>query len=133
MTNTGPREATVEFEFLADGAVEASLDPIGAVLLAPGESIEVAAMIANFAGGKPVSAMLVARRADEARASAAIELVEPSASSPDLDGDGVVSGADLALLLGNFGGSGLGDLDGSGEVDGADLAILLGAWKNAGS
>ena len=133
VTNTGPREATVEFEFLADGAVEASLDPIGAVLLAPGESIEVAAMIANFAGGKPISAMLVARRADEARASAAIELVEPSASSPDLDGDGVVSGADLALLLGNFGGSGLGDLDGSGEVDGADLAILLGAWKNAGS
>lgn len=132
VTNTGPREAAVEFEFLADGAVEASLAPVGVVLLASGESIGVAAAIANFAGGKPIPAMLVARRADEARASAAIELVETPASSPDLDGDGLVSGADLALLLGNFGGSGLGDLDGSGEVDGADLAILLGAWKNSG-
>ncbi len=102
------------------------------MLLASGASIDVAATLADFAGGKPVSAMLVARRADEARTSAAIELVETSTGSPDLDGDGVVSGADLALLLGNFGGSGLGDLDANGEVDGADLAILLGAWKNAG-
>ncbi len=47
----------------------------------------------------------------------------------DLDGDGVVGGADLALLLGAWGGSGpLGDLDGDGVVGGADLAVLLGAW-----
>ncbi len=132
VTNTGPREAAIEFEFLAGEAIDVSLEPVGATLLASGESIEVAATIANFAGGKPIGAMLVARRADDARAFAAIELVETSTASPDLDGDGVVSGADLALLLGNFGGSGLGDLDGNGEVDGADLAILLGAWKNAG-
>ena len=132
VTNTGPREAALEFEFMAGEAIDVSLEPVGATLLASGESIEVAATIANFAGGKPIGAMLVARRADDARAFAAIELVETSTASPDLDGDGVVSGADLALLLGNFGGSGLGDLDGNGEVDGADLAILLGAWKNAG-
>ena len=46
----------------------------------------------------------------------------------DLNGDGRVDGADLAILLGAWGGSGLGDLDGSGSVNGADLAILLGAW-----
>jgi hypothetical protein len=46
----------------------------------------------------------------------------------DLNGDGMVNGADLGLLLGNWGGSGLGDLDGNGIVGGADLSILLGNW-----
>ncbi|MBX3354432.1 MAG: hypothetical protein KF724_01895 [Phycisphaeraceae bacterium] len=47
----------------------------------------------------------------------------------DLNGDGVVNGADIALLLGNWGGSGTGDLNGDGTVDGSDLAILLGNWS----
>jgi hypothetical protein len=51
-----------------------------------------------------------------------------SDSPADLNGDGVVNGADLAILLGGWGGRGLADLNGDGEVNGADLAILLGAW-----
>jgi hypothetical protein len=46
----------------------------------------------------------------------------------DLDGDGIVGPADLAILLGAWGQSGLGDLNGDGVVGSADLAILLGAW-----
>ncbi|MFO0829397.1 MAG: hypothetical protein U0572_14765 [Phycisphaerales bacterium] len=46
----------------------------------------------------------------------------------DLDGNWTVDAADLALLLGGWGGGGLSDLDGSGTTDAADLAILLGAW-----
>jgi hypothetical protein len=46
----------------------------------------------------------------------------------DLDGDCLVNGSDLGLLLLDFGGPGLGDLDGSGLVDGADLGILLLNW-----
>ena len=46
----------------------------------------------------------------------------------DLDGNGAVDGADLTILLGNWGGGGDGDLDGNGAVDGADLTILLGNW-----
>ncbi|HMN96702.1 MAG TPA: hypothetical protein PKC43_09680 [Phycisphaerales bacterium] len=47
----------------------------------------------------------------------------------DLDGNGIVDGADLGILLGVFGESGpLGDLTCDGVVDGADLGILLGAW-----
>ena len=46
----------------------------------------------------------------------------------DLNGDGIVDGADLATLLGDWGGPGAGDLNGDGVVDGADLAILLGNW-----
>ena len=46
-------------------------------------------------------------------------------------GDGVVDGADLALLLGSWGaagGNGPADLNADGVVDGADIAVLLGSW-----
>lgn len=47
----------------------------------------------------------------------------------DLDGDGLVGPADLALLLGAWGTAGpQGDLNGDGSVGAADLSILLGAW-----
>jgi hypothetical protein len=49
----------------------------------------------------------------------------------DLDGDGIVGAADLALLLGQWGGSGSGDLDGDGTVGAGDLATLLAAWSGA--
>lgn len=48
----------------------------------------------------------------------------------DLDGDGLVDGADLGALLGAWGACPgcQEDLDGDGWIDGADLGILLGAW-----
>lgn len=52
---------------------------------------------------------------------------EPTCAA-DLNSDGVVDAADLAMLLGAWGGARLGDLDGSGIVGAADLAVLLGAW-----
>ena len=53
----------------------------------------------------------------------------PSNCIADVNGDGLVNGADLALLLAAWGSSiAIYDLDGNGNVDGADLAILLGAW-----
>lgn len=45
----------------------------------------------------------------------------------DLNGDGCVDGADLAIVLGCWGGA-CGDLNGDGNSDGADLATVLGAW-----
>ena len=53
--------------------------------------------------------------------------------SSDLDFDGDVDGADLALLVENWGLSSLGDLDASGVVDTDDLAILLANWGLGGS
>jgi hypothetical protein len=55
------------------------------------------------------------------------------AVSPDLDGNGTVNGADLAILLGAWGdcvgcSSCSADLDGDCVVGGADLAVLLAAW-----
>ena len=46
----------------------------------------------------------------------------------DLNGDGVVDGTDLGLLLGGWGAAGPSDLSGDGTTDGTDLGLLLGNW-----
>jgi hypothetical protein len=46
----------------------------------------------------------------------------------DLNGDWVVSGNDMALLLAFWGNPGDSDLNGDNTTDGADLAILLANW-----
>ena len=47
----------------------------------------------------------------------------------DLDGDQIVGGADLTILLAAWGTNGpVADLDGDGFVSGPDLTILLGRW-----
>ncbi|HMN97285.1 MAG TPA: M12 family metallo-peptidase [Phycisphaerales bacterium] len=51
-------------------------------------------------------------------------------ATADLDGSGIVDGADLGILLGAWGSAGPGDLDGNGVVDGGDLGILLAAWSS---
>lgn len=49
----------------------------------------------------------------------------------DLNIDGQVNGADIAILLGVWDTPAeIGDLNNSGTVDGADLAIVLGNWTN---
>jgi hypothetical protein len=45
-----------------------------------------------------------------------------------LDGNGVVNGADLGILLGAWNQPGPTDLSGDGTTNGADLGILLGNW-----
>jgi hypothetical protein len=52
------------------------------------------------------------------------------ACEQDLNDDGVVDGADLGVLLGQWGPApgGSSDFNGDGMVDGADLGVLLGAW-----
>ena len=52
----------------------------------------------------------------------------PPPCPADLNGNGSVDAADLAVLLNAWGGSGTGDLDGNSIVDAADLAALLNAW-----
>ena len=40
-----------------------------------------------------------------------------------------MNGADLGLLLANWGQPGLGDLNGDDTVGGADLGLMLAAWS----
>lgn len=46
----------------------------------------------------------------------------------DVDGDGIVSGVDLGVLLSEWGGPGEADVDGDGVVGGLDLGVLLAGW-----
>lgn len=54
--------------------------------------------------------------------------VTGSGPAADLNGDGNVDGADLTILLSQWGGTGSGDLSGNGSVGGEDLAMLLSNW-----
>lgn len=60
-----------------------------------------------------------------------ITVVAPALA--DLNGDGIVGSADVAILLGAWGPATVAtlhcDLDNSGSVDSADLAIILGGWS----
>jgi hypothetical protein len=58
--------------------------------------------------------------------SAALALVP--AVVGDLNGDGVVNGADLGILLSNWNQPGATDLNGDGTTNGADLGMLLANW-----
>jgi parallel beta-helix repeat protein/predicted outer membrane repeat protein len=55
----------------------------------------------------------------------------PQAAVGDMNADGTVGAADLAMLLANWGPCGgcAADLDGDGAVGAADLAILLAHWS----
>ncbi|MDG2022354.1 MAG: DNRLRE domain-containing protein [Phycisphaerales bacterium] len=52
----------------------------------------------------------------------------------DINGDGIVNGADLGLLIGDWGPCGgcPGDLDQNGVVNGSDLGLLLASWGVVG-
>jgi hypothetical protein len=62
--------------------------------------------------------------------SVGLRQTEASVLCPsDLNADGTVDAADLAILLGGWGTGGtVADINGDGLVDGSDLAQLLGAW-----
>lgn len=83
------------------------------------------------------SGVLVIRAGDTVNQIFSIARINLGSSAPpcpgDFNDDGVVDGADLAVLLGAWGacppkGSCEADLNADGEVNGADLAILLGNW-----
>ncbi len=55
---------------------------------------------------------------------------EPPANPYDLDADGMVGAADLAIVLNEWGNKGgIGDVDHSGSVDAADITLILGNWS----
>ncbi|NBP52336.1 MAG: hypothetical protein EBU70_14365 [Actinobacteria bacterium] len=60
--------------------------------------------------------------------TAAVKVPSAPCAQGDLNCNGIVDGADLGIMLANWGGSGSSDLDGNGQVDGGDLGILLSRW-----
>jgi aminopeptidase S len=84
--------------------------------------------------GAPVAVRFLARDlGNGSLVEAAIDdvmLVRPGCpfAPADLNNSGAVDGADLAVLLSQWGTSGSADLDFDGLVGGSDLALLLAAW-----
>ena len=71
----------------------------------------------------------LAGNAGQSKAVAYVSPGECGGNPADLDGDGSVGGADLAIVLAAWGSKGgPADLDGDGTVGGADLAMVLAAW-----
>ena len=54
--------------------------------------------------------------------------VDDGCVAADLNCDGVVSGSDLGILLGQWGAAGSADLNSDGIVNGTDLGVMLGSW-----
>jgi len=65
----------------------------------------------------------------------AIASVPPPTCPGDANGDGQINGADLSVLLSNFGqpaaGPAFGDFNGDGVCNGADLSVLLAQFGNS--
>jgi len=67
---------------------------------------------------------------DAAAAVAAVGVIDP-ACPEDVNRDGIIDAADLALVLGSWGGCVCAaDINGDTVVDGADLARLLALWSS---
>jgi len=80
---------------------------------------------ADSPNGKPLLLL-----ANEISGTLSIFQVDMVCNTPgDLNSDCLVNGTDLAMLLGNWGGSGTGDVTGDGIVGGDDLAALLNNWS----
>lgn len=77
-------------------------------------------------GQVPVGHITGARHSAECGFLACLQESEPTG---DLNGDGLVDGGDLGILLGTWGSAGPADLNADGVVDGADLGLFLGFWS----
>jgi hypothetical protein len=65
----------------------------------------------------------------EASLAEGVQLTVVGGCAADLDGDGVVSGSDLALIFVAWGGRDpVADLDGDGVVGGSDIGLLFQQW-----
>ena len=74
--------------------------------------------------------ILFDQEASEEDVNAALaSMYEDDSCIADLDGNGVVNGGDLTILLSSWGTTNeVADLSGDGLIDGQDLSILLGYW-----
>ncbi|MCE2884288.1 MAG: hypothetical protein LW806_05230, partial [Planctomycetaceae bacterium] len=72
----------------------------------------------------------IAAGADDKNANGSLDACELARG--DLNLDGVINAADLAVMLAFWGvpNPPVGDLDGDGLIGGADLAVLLTNWRN---
>ena len=88
--------------------------------------------VRGLAAGEYVVEMVRQNGGSSSRGAIAWWIPEASdAISGDLNGDGLVNGADFGLLLARFGTDDPdADLNADGIVDGADIGLLLSSWAS---
>jgi len=129
ITNLGP--ATDSFLALVDDLKWSSeFVPSVTRALAPGESETIALEVTATTGADQTALVSVRSMNDDATRTWTVVTLSLGAPTPDLNGDGVVDGADLGILLQSWGTCPAcpADLNEDGVVDGADLGILLQSW-----
>jgi hypothetical protein len=92
-----------------------------------GSAGNVATLVGNAICGYPTPIYLQA----EYVANITDQTETMACTSPDVDGDGLATGKELAAVLSNWGNWGTGqlaDFNTDGIIDGDDLAAVLGAW-----
>lgn len=136
---TGVSPATLnlrlELRRVVNGTATSITGDAGIGVFASGNSLSVSAVdnveLLQLRGLQPGSYVLSVTRDDAQPISAPVAVswfMDVPARFGDLDGNAIVNGADLGLLLGAWGSAGPGDLNGDGIVGGADLGLLLGSW-----
>ncbi|MFO0875011.1 MAG: M12 family metallo-peptidase [Phycisphaerales bacterium] len=111
---------------VSNDGLHGMLEKSGAVALAAGAHVARIEFFERF-GGAGLIARIAGPSLPKQVVPASLFMHEGTA---DLNGDGLVDGADLGLLLGAWGtNNALADLNGDGTVDGADLGLLLGDWN----
>lgn len=118
------------FEWIGEGV---SFSPATVGPVASGATATATATIAIPAGASAEFLRTLSARSINdglSRAFTTVTVRPVAVVFGDLDGDGVVGGSDLTLLLSAWGPCPAcpADLDGSGQVDAGDLAALLAAW-----
>ncbi len=138
VTNAGPDATAVAPRartLAADGAaIDIAFIPAESAPLAAGESATFLVRATSVATASGSFAIDAVRTRDGAGLALALATTfEAPANPADLDGDGLVGGPDLAILLGAWGACPdaapcPADLDADGAVGGTDLATLLASW-----
>ncbi len=146
----GAAGATIDFEIAALPSDMLSLDSpislnglpagetiVGSMRLGPGATAELAVTLALDACGGSLAwydviffGELIDGLGPRGLASFGVRSVAPPELVGDLNGDGLIDGSDLGILLSQWGACGgcAGDLNGDGVVDGSDLGITLAGW-----
>lgn len=130
----GAAPADEHDRFEIDGAVQLGgvleLVTLGENPPVPGAVLEVLVASGGVTGAFDSVEISGAGRYTVAVLEDRVLLTAVAAIAGDLNGDGVVNGADLGALLAAWGSSDpAADLDGDGIVGGADLGLLLAGWS----
>ena len=135
-TEPGMPDLRLELFRLSGGSPVAISGDAGAASFAAGNCVSDSAQdnvehlyLKGLAAGSYLLAVTRNDAVNIASSAALAWMIEPQAVIGDLNGDYIVNGADLGILLGNWGLPGITDLDNNGTTNGADLGILLGAWR----